>query len=257
MDAETLDKIQGLVERAHGAQVVRPADEPKHVYWLQHAGTLERHTAAPEPRNHTVTSIDSLVVEIEQAGEDATVWVSREGVTLLWDDDRRDKVRLPLSLSAQVLALGDMAKAAYHQKDLVYLLRTTFRDCLELAGDLVEVLRRIRFSAHESADTSVQHGRTSIGKSLSAELTGTKTLPEYVTLNVPVFAQAGFRGVRVAVECSLEPDAATGTFKLAPIPGSLEHAVGAGERQLFGDITAAMAARGGELANIPVLLGKP
>jgi hypothetical protein len=68
----------------------------------------------------------------------------------------------------------------------------------------------------------VQRGKSSIGKTIQQQIEGLGEIPEYVTLTVPFWANRVL--VYVDVECSLDPDEATQTFKLVPLPGKVERA---------------------------------
>ena len=58
-------------------------------------------------------------------------------------------------------------------------------------------------------------------------LTGTGALPEYVTFTFPIFANPCLRTIRGSVECALDPDPATATFRVIPMPGTLDLAADA------------------------------
>jgi hypothetical protein len=257
MDIQTLNKIEELVINAHRVQEVKPASEPSHVYYLRMGDILERKEATPAVRAHKATALETVIAKAAETPHDEKVelWVSRDGITLLLNDDRRDTVRYALGLSDQIKTLDELARKNVSQKDLIFLLRTTFRDSLGLAGDLVAILRNVKFKVEEAGGSEIQHGKSSIGKSLSAEINGTKTLPEYVTLTVPVFAQAGVQQIRMPVECALEPDAATQTFRLAALPGAIERAVGDGERKLKVILEEGLAEAKTE--HVPVFIGTP
>lgn len=262
MDIQTLSKIESLVKDANRIEVIHPQAEPSHVCLVRNGVNLDRKEAAPATRKHVASSLDTLIAKAAETSEDsgAEVWVDRTGVVLLLDANRRDTVSYPLGLSDQVKALEAVATKPLSQKDIIFLLRTTFRDSLGLAGDIVPILRNVKFNAEQKGESEVQHGRSSVGKSITAEVTGTKALPEYVTLTVPVFAQAGTQQVREPVVCALEPDAATVTFRLIALPGEIEKAIGAGELQVKTMIEGGLSEGISEEANgshVKVYLGKP
>jgi hypothetical protein len=232
---EAIEKIARLAGEAKSIQVIRPAGEPEHVYLLQHPEGYDRCVAEPPPRRHRVLSLESLMVLAENTdAKNAVIWYSRAGVTFVFNDgDRRDTAMLELRLSKPVETLLALEKdqRSFNQTDLIKMLRTTFAECLDPAGNLLEILRRIKFSASRSGEAVVQHGKASVGRSLEAELTGTGALPEYITLDVPIFAQAwaGWRGL---VRCAFEPNAATETFQVIPLPGQIEAAIQQAEDRL-------------------------
>lgn len=262
MDIQTLSKIESLVKESNRVEFIHPDAEPKHIYFVRNGVNLDRKEAAPATKKHVASSIDTLVAKAAETSKNsgAEVWVDRTGVVLLLDSNRRDTVSFNLSLSNQMMVLDELKSKALSQKDIIFLLRTTFRDSLGLAGDIVPVLRNVKFNAEQKGESEIQHGRSSVGKSITAEVTGTKVLPEYVTLNVPVFAQAAMQQVKEEVVCALEPDAATVTFRLIALPGELEKAIGAAELRVKTMIEGGLSEGISEEANgshVRVYLGKP
>lgn len=263
MQVDVLNKVEELVKNANAVQVMKVECEPSHVYYLRTGNTIVRSTAAPPVIGHVASTLETLadkaadtVTGDEAAGEaKSQIWVDRSGVVLLLDGNRRDKVTFNLSLSQQLLKLDQIADKAFTQKDFVFLLRTTFRDCLTSAGDLLPIIRKVKFNATQSGESEVKHGSSSIGKSLTAEITGTGTLPEYVNLALPVFSQAGVQSVRSVVSCALEPDAATCTFRLVALPGQIEQAIGDGENQVRAKLLGLLGER--KAGGVSVFMGRP
>lgn len=230
MFKEFFEAISGQAVKASGLKVIK-LPGPEHIYLIdQGEGRFQIRNTEPPPRKHKAFDI-SAVVQFAAKHESAAVWYSRVGVVCLTDDDtRRDEVRLVLSLSEQVKAIATISGKPFAQRDLILLMRTTFADCLGAAGDLLAVLRGVRFRSAAGGESMVKHGSRSVGKTLEQEITGTGALPEYVKLQVPVWGNA-FLSVQT-VRLALEPDPETETFKLIPLPGELERAIEAGEGRL-------------------------
>lgn len=245
------DTLEALVKLGmnQAASVVKCDDEPEGLYYIRNQdGTLKLVESAPEPRSHTASDLTAIIAkakeerglflagigdgdELDHGGPE--VWFSRSNVTLfLSGNDRRETVKLPLVLSEPLARLIQFAqsKPALSQSDFVRELRVTFRDCLGQAGNLLPVLRQVKFKASVGTDTTLGHGNVSIGKSLDAQVTGSGDIPETVTLSVPVFSASAFKIVRANVLCALEPNAATATFQLIPFPGQIEDAIAHGEK---------------------------
>lgn len=265
MEVETLNKIEELVTRANACEIITAPGEPSHVYYLREGTTVRRVEAESGVIGHTANTLETLADKAADAvkdeghaeGEpsDVQVWVDRTGVVLLLDAKRRNRVGYSLSYSEQIHKLTGISNAAMSQKDIIFILRTTYRDCLGLAGDLIPILRTVKFNAAEEGQQTIQHGKSSLGKAITAEITGTQNLPEYVTLSVPVFAQAGVQSVRSVVECALEPDAATKTFRLIPLPGAIERAIGDGEKQVAAKLHGLLDER--KVNGVGVFMGRP
>ena len=267
MDVDVLNKVEELVKKGNRTEIVSVVGvgEPSHVYYLRNGDELTRMEAESPVIGHVTSTLETLadkaadVVKdegfVEGEPSNAQIWVDRSGVVLLLDGDRRDKVTFNLTLSEQLVKLSQIIGTRFTQKDFVFLLRTTFRDCLTLAGDLLPIVRKVKFSNNQSGESEVKHGSSSIGKSLTAEITGTGTLPEYVNIALPVFSQAGVQSVRSVVSCALEPDAATCTFQLVALPGQIEQAVGDGENQVRAKLLGLLEQR--KAGGVSVFMGRP
>lgn len=256
---ELFDALTGQAVAANAVTVVRPDAEPDHVYYLFQQGKEPKKVeAAASPRRHRACDLQAVVAFAERCKDfGSVVWYCRTGVVCLTaDEDRRDSVTLPLDLSPQMKAVQalEAIKKAMGQAEIVFALRTTFKACLGRAGNLLEVLRRVNFSASSAGGGTVEHGKRSVGKSLESQITGAAALPEYVTLDVPIFATA-FPGIRGTVECALEPYPETQTFQLLPLPGEVERAVAGGEKAV-GELLAQQLAEAGA-DGVPVYYGQP
>jgi hypothetical protein len=245
------------------AQVLRPEAEPKHVYAVVDPdGTLEWRDATPAPRDHKAGSLQPVVdFALTSLGTDysAAVWYSRNGVVCLINDyQRRDRVSFAFNLSPQVNLLLELQKsrAWYSQKDFIRLLKVDLAGCLALAGNLLDVVRAVKFVNNAAGETVVAHGKTSVGRSIQQEVTGAGALPEYVTVDVPAFAQATVP-YRSQVKCSLDVDPANATFQLTPLPGDVEKAVADCEKKLGSHIGEMLGNGGDKDGAVGVYFGKP
>ncbi len=212
--------------------IVRAESEPAHVYYIrQPDGSLSReHAIAPPVKQiaHSLATIAQVARdEIDVGGE---MWFSSSGVTLRHGIDLRQTTTLPLLLSAQLRQLVAWRDQPSHltQADLIRVLRTTFRDSLSAAPQLIDILRKIKFNSGTQINAEVGHGRASLGKEIMGEVTGSGLIPDYVRFNVPLFANACLRSVRANVECALEPNASTGQFQVIPMPAQIEDALDVG-----------------------------
>lgn len=181
-------------------------------------------------RDHKFESLADLAtfskrfLNVEAFDPNNSFWYDENGVTFIMDDfASQDRAVLSLPKSPQWLAILDLAKGrAMSQRDLIQLLRTTLRDCLGKCGDLIKNLREIKWKSLAEGESNIQRGKASIGKTIQQQIEGLGEIPEYITLTVPFWANRVL--VYVDVECSLDPDEATTTFKLVPLPGKVERA---------------------------------
>jgi len=226
------EAFQHLIEVGRGtaATVLKVDAEPPHVYYLRDPdGNLRRVEAEPRPPMAAAYSLQAIISKALENEDTAEVWHCAGHVVTIFGKDKRGFVSLDLAYSDQYLKLcgWKQHKPALTQPELIRELRTTFRDSLAQAGELVEILRRVNFRATATTEGEVGHGKASLGKTIAGEVTGTKAIPEYVTFNFPIYANACFRSIRTSVECALDPDPASGTFRVIPLPGELEIALDA------------------------------
>lgn len=239
MLAELFKAIGEQALHAATPKAFHPDAEPKHVYWLG----SERHEADPSPRDHKAADLETFghwLTEHAPPDGDASeahccLWYDRTGVVLLvHEPTRRDRVTLALSPSPQMLALEQLerGKAGLTQAEILKLLRTTFADCMAPAGDLLGLLKSIKFKSLTDGHSKTDQGKRSVGKTIEQEISGLAPIPEEVALLVPVFAQASLQIIRATVRLYLDADPATERFALYPLAGELELAYGHGEQQL-------------------------
>ncbi|WP_439624128.1 hypothetical protein [Gemmata sp.] len=211
--------------RSSASSIVETSREPHHVYFIRrNNGELEKVTADEKPEQHTALSLQAVTDKAIEYAPDAEVWYSPTEIVAVVGKDHPGTVKLALVASDQYKRLADLKaqKPAMTQMDLIRDLRTTFRDSLALCGDLVESLRKVNFRATATTQGEVGHGKASLGKEITGEVTGLKAIPEYVTFEFPAYANPSFRSVWCRVECALEPDPTNGCFRLLPLPGQLE-----------------------------------
>jgi hypothetical protein len=227
---EALEYLRGVLAERQ-PQVLKPAGEPDHVYYLTENGRYVRTQADPRPRAHQVRDLASLAAlchfhATPQAP--ASVWYSREGVVALLDDGtRRDRVTLGLRASPQMRKLAEWGASPdkvpwQDQATLVRTLRGVFGGAFGGASP-VEAFRRVRFKRGEDGEKVIEHGRSSIGKSLEARLLDAERLPEELAFYVPAF-EGDHLGVWVTVRCLVEVDPKEERFAVVPEAGAVEGA---------------------------------
>lgn len=265
MLAELFDKIGVQAVKANGPHVLTPKAEPEFRYGvLDKDGNIDWREAEPQPRQHKASDLATIArfvsdhsdhAEVDGVELGPVVWYSRSGVVaLLKDDQRRDRVAILLNPSPQMVTLSDLAgKEPWHDHPgFVRLLRIKLADTLSLAGNLVDIVRQVKFNVTTDGQSRVGHGKASIGKSIESELVGTGAVPETVTLTVQVFDGHPWRA---NVSCAIEIDSASQKFQLLPFPGAIEKALRDGEASLAADLGQALA--DAQAIDVPVYYGVP
>lgn len=264
--------LQFLFTKAiEGAQrkTFRPEAEPKHVYFMSHGpggdgdGVPTRIEALAGPIDASFKSIDSLACFVgTEGGEYSAVWYSTDRIVAVLDhakdphiaetdedgevlapsndlDDRRERGTIQIQRSDQILKLLELNDSKrFKQRDLVFMLRTVFIDCLGQAGDIVALLRSIKFDVAKASVGEVgRHNTGSIGKSLRTEISNVDKIPDMVTLDVPYFAGALLPpSLNVRVRMVLEADPESETFQFFPLPGEMAFAACSAEANLLAEI---------------------
>lgn len=238
MIAEALKYLADTAVKGSKPFVSRAEPEPSHVYYLNG----ERTEATPAPCNFTAKDL-TAIVQFATQNPKSTVWYSSDGVIVILDPEtRRNHVTLPLEYSPQlyeIVSWGDRSKPI-SQRDLILKLRTVFKRCLDHSPQLIELLRALRFTTGTTTDAKVSASKTSIGKSVEAEVTGAAALPDEFYLDVPIFSGGAFMTIRGRVEVAIEVDAAAATFTLHPIPGMVSQQIALAEGSIGQTLRAAI-----------------
>lgn len=254
MIREALDKLNELFNAGTFPRAVTPPGEPSHRYYLAEGEGVGRFVEAePAPRDHSARNLQPIIAWAKEVGTTCSIWFSRCGITLLMDEDnRRDKVSLDLNLSPQMVKVLELqTKNIFSQRELIFLLRTTFARCQDKCPAFLKALRDLKFKVNSEGGGNIQHGKTSIGKSVMQEVLQQDLLPEYVTLVVPIFENAYF-ALPQSIEFAVEIHPAEEKFQLIPIPGAIEDAIERAEAEIGLKITAML-----EGANVGVYYGEP
>lgn len=246
MIEEALKYLTTLGEQK-GARFVPGSPNPKHIAILEKRdGTIETIIAHPEPRDHVASDLSAIIEFAERDPDGAAVWYSREQVVCLLNDaDRRDRVTLTLQFSpplAQLIAF-ERNPNPLKQAALVLLLRTTFAACLAPAGEILAAVRNLKFKVGGGGESNLQHGSVSVGRAIQQEMTGVKTIPETIALEVPIFTNAHlpYTG-RIQVAIDIDP--ATEAFRLIPLPLEIERAIAAAEAKICEELVADLGVDG-------------
>lgn len=226
--AAAIDKIVALADERRKATFERGPGEPKNTYWLiKPDGSVELQQTQAE-RYSPQLERPKDVVEFFAANirpvESAVAFYDRNFLTMLCDSrDPGTRVDCPLRLSPQWRWLLERSASAYAQRDFVRILRIDFRGCLDGAPSLLGLVRNLKFTSGTQAAGEIQHGRESLGRQIESQVSGAATIPEEVTLFVPVWENHHFRA---GVACALEVMTDSATFRLTPYPMELENAIG-------------------------------
>ena len=223
-----IDRIATLATRANGARVIQIPGGPSHVTMLEdREGQIRSVEALPPLRAYKAFSLDGLAEQLLSIAskEDAAVFVGREAVVAVFneDEDRRNLSTVSLTRSEAFASLCKLEEASkIAQQDLVLELRTTFAHSFG-PDSFLPVVRKLKFSRSTDGASDVQHGRESMGKQVTAEVSGVDgAIPEEVTFTVPVYDQVEFLA---SVRCAVHVDVVEAAFVVKPLGGEIEKAL--------------------------------
>lgn len=260
MPKETLELIQKTAQEAQQARILDLPGDGR-TKCVNIADKLNFVTIPPAARDHKVESLEDLAAyacrvaahnAIEGlADKNPVVWHDDEAVILVIDDtDRRDTVTFALTISRQFGVLRQLRNcpAWLEQRDFINLLR------LDLGLDnigLVDQFRRLDWKASSENQSTIGHGKESLGKSIQAEVQGVEKLPDELDVRVPVFSNPGV-DEKYCVACAIEIDTRNQRLCLVPLPCELEKAAGLAQEDIHERLAAAM-----DEIDVPVYFGAP
>lgn len=245
MNPDSLQKLIRLAQDAAGVTITNIEGDPRHQLLSSVTIGCRFLDIPPPPRNHVVHDLESLMAAVliaNNSGCGKSIWHDDWAVVLLVnDEDRRDRVTLPLVHAAQFDALVQLANVRdFSHTDLIRFLR------LKVAAygmeAVVSILRKLDLSRKSTGAASVD-----------ATVTATRDIPDRFTVTVPVYNNPDCdRGY--AVEMLLEIDAQTERFYLTPAPDELENAIHEAQGEIDSMILADERVKAG---NVAVYYGSP
>ena len=232
-----VEAIEMVVERAtHVVPAVLPLPQEKPgTYGLFVPGKpgdklgdlLTTKVAGPLWHNEQLADVNNLVAFVEnktkaQDTKTGVIYVGPDAVQYVYDShDRRDRATCVLELSEPWKLLSKPIPPL-EQKAIIRLLRINFNGCLHNGSTLIETMREIKFDAQGSIESKVNHGNASLGKKLSAAITGVNSIPDEFPMVVQVFKNFPFK---VQILCALEIHTEVAKFEIVPYPNQLEDAL--------------------------------
>jgi hypothetical protein len=226
MISEAIKTLQQMSDEQKRLRHLPELTNSYYHYFDDGKGEIVAHVRLPRDRNHEVGDLSSLVDAIERYSSDcSSCWVSMDAVRVVLDDDeiRCDSINLPLQPHEAFAVLE--GKAWLEQRAMVDLVRHNLADCTLSPDWTLDALRTMTFRAgHEQTGRHSDHA-ASLGKSITAEVTGTDKLPKTVQVEFHPFPSLSDElDVAVTVHCTLFTDAVSCLIQLAPQPGQIDQA---------------------------------
>lgn len=192
MLSEFVDRLVALGQKAKAVEFHRHEHLPNEVF-VRHGDKLERITAPPMSRGHTLTGFHDLVTALgdSKIAPNPEVYIDGVSVFAYCDREKRwDDLDMPLTESARFKLCCELEKPrGFAPRDLVKFLR------LELHGGahqaVTQAVSRIDFMRTSSGKTDVKHGRETLGKSVEAVVQSAEDIPESFVVTVPIWSTPG------------------------------------------------------------------
>lgn len=256
IEAEALKLIQDTAVKAKaGKFFVVPNDVPGRVHLIDADGSTAVYDA-PQLAKHDAH--DFAAVAAHAVAWQGRVWYSPAGVVAVANDEAfPDACKLSLSPSLPFAQLQQWAKAGRGEVghvEFVLMLRTVFAGCLDAHPSLADDVKRVDFKRVQDASSEVRKAGVSMSKSLMAEASGAKNIPDVLHFTVPAFEQA-VATIRVPVRAAFDIDAQSERFRIVVLPGEISRAEDDACGFLRSVIGAALKAAGGDA--VPVYRGVP
>lgn len=178
-------------------------------------GETERVTAQLPARDHLFFELASFIAAVEfyavKSGDQPVVWVHSTAVVAVLDDDdqRRHSLKMALTYSDQYAAIRNNSGDSFTQSALIKWLKANFA----LDIKLLAALRKVDFTRTGSGNSSREHGRETLGRSVEAAVQGTEEIPESFTVNIPAYSNSGLRA-KFPMELRINIDVENHEFEL-------------------------------------------
>jgi hypothetical protein len=198
---------------------------------------MEIADIAPPVRSHTARSVGSLVEAVMKYKHDsASIWHNEEVIEAVLDDeDRRDRITMPLAVSDAWCALKNLP-VTVTQRDLISLLKFD----LGVQQEIIAKFRNVTFSRQQSSQATLKTGDESLGRSVEQAVANVKDIPDVIPLLCTIYRNPGLT-CSVRVDLSVEIDIPNETFTLRPGPDALRLAMIETQRHIHEVLTEAVA----------------
>ncbi len=269
MREEALLLLQQTAVKADGNRWFNVPGEPPFVYYVEQNGSLAKRYATLPPLRREVADVPSLVRflmdYVDQTDEKPTglrqIWIDQTQLVSLAGGRDSAILRIPVSAPFAMLTEWNQKPATgvmLTQAELWRLLRTTFRGFLPNHSGLATQVGKVDIQKVQESKGVTSREKVSMHKSLIAEASGAKDLPEVLTFNVPLFDRKPL-SCTVNIDVAFELDATSEKFNMTVLPGEIDKANADGRAYLQSQVYAAFSTetKEGEETSIEVYHGRP
>lgn len=255
MHSDFLTLLDRLQAKAVSAADVRVIDVPQLRQVIIKSGDAwGLHDIAAPARDATFDTFESLVMACndKKFAPDPEIYVDLgdDTVTVLLDrGQRHDTAKLALVPSDRWQFISSLAgeKDGMEPQEWVRQLRFKLPD--SGCENLIRALRKVDFRRRADGSVEVEHGRSSLGKSVENVVQGREDIPEFIDVKVSMFTDISFDS-RVTIRLGIHIDVIEESVVIAPLADELARAGEAVAKRLTDELRAA-------LPSLPVWSGSP
>lgn len=223
VSADAIKEIERLVKDGATAKTVQLPGDPKGAYVLvKPDGTTELIRSEPGFHGEKLESPDDLRQFITHLNSDkatlpggATFVDEKQAVYVFDLNDRRNRAVVGLVESDLMRWVRVGSKETYTHKDFIRLLRIDLRGVVSGGTSMLNTIRNVKFDDAGDVRSNIQHGRESMGNSVTRQVMGADAIPEEIGITVKPFDNFSFQG---EIAAAVELDLTTKRFKLTPYP---------------------------------------
>lgn len=206
------------------------------VLFLRHGDELREIPVPPRVRNHSLLSLDDIVLFLSDptvAPAPEVFFDKDELVAYLHGEERWHVLRSEMPMSQRWLTLTKLnTPQAFTPRDAVRFLRFELPDTG--TQEIVKALARVDFSRSSTGRNAVEHGKESLGRSVEAAVQQADAVPESFRVRSPVWALPGFDRFVVDVTVGVYIDLVGEKVELRTLPDQISRGVG----QAVGSVVA-------------------
>lgn len=197
MLAEFLNTFAGYVRGALGTECVTHKALPEMVF-VRQGVTHTEYEVPPARRTHFVHGYaDLIAVCADPMAVTPEVFHEHSGIMIhLNREDRRDTVGMSLVESHRFKVLRELqAKDPMTQQEAIRLLRFGLHGTG--VDKVIAALRRMDTTRRSDGQSTVEHGRESLGRSVEAAVQNADQIPEAFQVSTPVFINPGLADLTI------------------------------------------------------------
>jgi hypothetical protein len=253
MIKEALEFLASQARLAADVNVLDNIKDPRAAHMSDSYGKPFTVAQPKPPRKHVIESLVDLIQLANRFAQNCEVvtWYNESCVTVVLDDDghRIERATFTLNESELFQRVRELKKQRFDIKAFVRLLK------VELVGTLdphmlLNIVRSLKFENGIVVKAKLDRQSESMGREIVSAVSGDKDIPEFATLQLPVYRNLGERE-RFALICSVEVDPSEGRFALIPFPDEIERV----QQMAVQSIHARL--EGGLLDTAPCYYGSP